>query len=239
MARAVTQIWDHTRFAHPRFDRVRDLLGRFAGEPAWPTIDALDAALAPELRSVEVRLVEAPKTRAALDANGLIDPASLYEVRIVEHGEIPSRPHNLHDLLNALVWAAFPQSKLALTRRLATIQRARAAGRSTLPSTRTREHDRLAMIDEGALLHVTDRDTTIWIFGHAIYEHTYAGDLAVRGAAVDLTLPGIDELDLAAARAAIDHGLASLDLATVVRDGPGVDVDSRTAVRDGPGIDVD
>ncbi len=223
MAGAVTP-WDPSRFGHTRFDRVHDLLDRFANERVWPTIESLDAALAPELRLVGVRLVEAPKTRAARAADGTIDPASLYEIRIAEHGEIPTRPHNLHDLLNALVWAAFPQSKRTLTRRLATIQRTRAAGRATLPSTRTREHDRLAMIDEGALLRVTDRETTTWIFGHAIYEHTYAGDLAVRGAAVDLRVE-IAGLDLVGARAAIDRALAQLDLATVVRDGPGIDVD--------------
>ncbi len=216
--------WDPDRFGHSRFDRVRDLIARITSEPAWPTITALDAALSPELRTAGVRLVEAPKTRAALGSDGAIEPASLYEVRIVEHGEIPTRPHNLHDLLNAVVWAAFPLTKLALTRRLATIQRARAANRSTLPSTRTREHDRLAMFDEGALLRVTDRETTTWIFGHAIYEHTYAGELAIRGAAVDLAVPGIDDLNLVDTRAAIDRALAHLDLASAVREGPGIDV---------------
>lgn len=214
--------WDPRRFGHARFDRVRDLIERFASASDWPAIPALDAVLAPELRTVGVRLVDAPKTRAALAADGAIDPASLYEVRIVEHGEIPTRPRNLHDLLNALVWAAFPRSKRALTQRLATIQRARAAGRATLPSTRTREHDRLAMFDEGALLRVNE--TTTWIFGHAIYEHTYAGVLGVRGAAVDLAVAGIDGLGLVAARAAIDDVLAGLALATAVREGPGIDV---------------
>jgi len=210
--------WDPRRFAHVRFDRVRDLIERFSGEPDWPTVSMLDHCL--ELAGMH--LVEAPKTRAALGADGAIDPASLYEIRIVERGEIPTRPRNLHDLLNALVWAAFPHTKLALTRRLATIQRARAAGRATLPSTRTREHDRLAMFDEGALLRVSG---TTWIFGHAIYEHTYAGELAVRGAAVDLDVPGLDGLGIVEARAAIDHILAGLDLATSLREGSGVVVD--------------
>lgn len=206
-------VWDPMRFQQSRFARIRDLLDRLTTSH-WPSVAAVDEALRPELSSVGVRLVEAPKTKAAL-VDGMIDPASLYEVRIVDRGEVPTRPHNLHDLLNAVVWAAFPHSKLALTRRLAEIQRARAAGRATLPSARTREHDRLAMIDEGAVLFVGG---ATWIFGHAIYEHAYAGDLAVRGGAVDLDPALITRSD-------IDHAFSRIDLASAMRPGPGVAIE--------------
>ena len=206
--------WEPARFAQPRFRRVRDLLERIA-TPAWPSVEAIDEAFAPELRGVGMRLIEAPKTRAALAADGTIDPASLYEVRIVERGEVPTRPHNLHDLLNAVVWAAFPRSKLALTTRLAEIQRTRAAGRATLPSARSREHDRLAMIDEGAVLLVGGQS---WIFGHAIYEHAYSGYLDVRGGAVVLEVAE-------PSRAAIDRAFAEADFASALRPGPGVPID--------------
>jgi DUF3025 family protein len=108
--------------------------------------------LRPELATVGVQLVEAAKSRPALAADGTIDPASLYEVRIAAQGEVPTRPRNAHDLCNALVWAAYPHAKLALTRALAAVQRARAAGRATLPATRTRAHDVLALVDEGGLV---------------------------------------------------------------------------------------
>ncbi len=193
---------------------MRDLLDRIS-TPAWPGVAALDEAFAPELRPVGIRLIDAPKTKAALAADGTIDPASLYEVRIADRGEVPTRPHNLHDLLNAVVWAAFPQSKLALTRRLAEIQRARATGRATLPSARSREHDRLAMIDEGAVLYVGGQ---AWIFGHAIYEHAYEGRLDIRGGAVDLEVAE-------PARGAIDRAFAVVDFATAMRSGPGVAID--------------
>ncbi len=194
-----------------------DLIERLA-TPAWPCVAAIDEAFAPELRSVGMRLIEAPKTKAALAADGTIDLASLYEVRIVERGEVPTRPNNLHDLLNAVVWAAFPVSKLALTRRLAEIQRARAAGRATLPSARSREHDRLAMIDEGAVLYVGGQ---VWIFGHAIYEHAYEGRLDIRGGAIDLD---VDE----PSRAAIDRAFAAVEFSTAMRSGPGVAIDDGT-----------
>ena len=214
--------WDPTRFAQPRFAKVADLIARLAHAPDWPSIAMLNDSFAPELSRAGVRLVEASKTKPVLDAVGTIDPSSLYEVRIVELGEIPTRPRNAHDLLNALVWAAFPEAKLALSRALAAVQRERAAGRASLPATRTRDHDRLALIDEGGLLVVNQ--TATWIFGHAIYEHAYAGELAVRGAPIDLVVPGVDQLALADARAAIDRVFAKADLARVVRTGPGVAV---------------
>src|ERR1041385_3771923 len=113
--------WEPSRFAQSRFARVADLVARFSGEASWPRIEQLNACFADELASVGVSLVEAEKTRPELRADGTIDPTSLYEVRIAERGEVPTRPENLHDLLNALVWAAFPRTKLALSRALAAI----------------------------------------------------------------------------------------------------------------------
>ena len=119
-------MWDPVRLQHPWFAGIADLAERIAGAREWPSIEMLNECLGAELGSVGVRLVESGKTKAAL-RDGAIDPASLYEVRIVEHGEIPTRARNAHDLLNTLIWAAFPHSKLALTRALAIIQRERAA----------------------------------------------------------------------------------------------------------------
>jgi len=218
--------WEPERLQHSRFLRVADLVGRLTGQREWPSVATLNDVFAPELARVGVRLVEEPKTRVALGADGAIDPASLYEVRIVDAGEIPTRPNNAHDLLNALVWAAFPLSKLALTRALATVQRERAAGKAKLPNARSPAHDRLAMIDEGALLVVRSGEkTSTWTFGHAIYEHAYAGVFDVRGAAIDLTVPDIEDVSLVEARARIDRVLADSDLSRAVRRGAGVAID--------------
>jgi hypothetical protein len=220
--------WDFARFARPRFARIADLVTRLADAGDWPSIAMLDERFRVELGSVGVRLVEAAKTRPVLGADGTIDASTLYEVRIVERGEIATRPRNAHDLCNALAWAAFPRAKLALSRALAAVQRARAAERSALPATRTRDHDRLALIDEGAVVCVAgSRTTSTWIFGHALYEHAYAGDLGVRGTAIDLALPEIDPLAPGAARAAVDRALAATDLAHAGRPGPGVPIDER------------
>lgn len=218
--------WDFARFAHRRFARIADLVARLADARDWPSIALLNDRFRVELASAGVQLVEAAKTRPALGADGTIDPSSLYEVRIVERGEVPTRPRNAHDLCNALAWAAFPHAKLALSRALAAAQRARAVGRRALPATRTHDHDRLALIDEGGVVCVTgSRTTSTWIFGHALYEHGYAGDLDVRGTAIDLALPDIDSLAPVAARAAIDRALAAVDLAHAARPGPGIPVE--------------
>ncbi len=218
--------WDFARFAQPRFDCIADLVARLADASDWPSIAMLNDRFRAELASVGVQLVEAAKTRPALGVDGTIDPSSLYEVRIVERGEVPTRPRNAHDLCNALAWAAFPHAKLALSRALAAVQRARACGRTTLPATRTHAHDRLALIDEGGVVFVAgSRTTSTWIFGHALYEHAYAGDLGVRGTAIDLALQEIDQLAPNAARAAVDRALAAADLTRAARHGPGIPVE--------------
>jgi hypothetical protein len=225
MMGAMLPRWDPARLAHPWFAGVADLVARFTREADWPSVARLGECLAAELASVGVRLVESAKTKSALGTDGYIDPSSLYEVRIAEHGEIPTRPRNAHDFLNALVWAAFPQSKLALSRALADVQRERAKGRTRLPATRTPAHDRLALVDEGALLRVTgSRTISTWIFGHAIYEHAYAGEYGVRGAAVVLEILGIEKLEPLAARRETDQVFAAADLERVVVAGPGMPV---------------
>jgi len=219
--------WQFARLTRPRFAGIADLVARLADAPDWPSVAMLNERFAAELGSVGVQLVEAAKTRTMRGPDGMVDPSSLYEVRIVERGEVPTRPCNAHDLCNALAWAAFPRAKLALSRALADVQRARAVGRQTLPATRTPAHDRLALIDEGGVVCVVgSRAPQTWIFGHALYEHAYDGDgdLRVRGAAIDLALPDGDGLGVEAARAVVDRALAAADLACAVRPGPGIPV---------------
>jgi len=208
------------RLAHPRFAGIADLIARVrAVGDGFPSVATIDRCFAAELATAGVRLVEEGKTKLALGSDGTIDPLSLYEVRIVDRGEIATRPNNVHDLMNALIWAAFPHAKRALTMAVATIQRARARGQTKLPSARSREHDRLAMIDEGGIVHAGG---ACWIFGHAIYEHAYAGELGVRGIGIDVAAP--------AKREAIDRELAALladpaRLAAAIRGHAGASVD--------------
>ncbi len=200
--------------ATARFVGIADVVAAIATAPDWPSCDDLNAWFAAPFASVGVRMVSADKTRAMLGPDGKLDPKSLYEVRISDTGEVPTRPRNLHDLLNALIWAAFPFSKKALTQRLAQMQRQRAAGQAKLPVARTRPHDRLALIDEGGVLRLPnvaypDAPCT-WIFGHAILEHAYAGVDDVRGATMQLRRATGAPGHLPPTRAQVDQVLAGI-----------------------------
>ncbi|NOU32420.1 MAG: DUF3025 domain-containing protein, partial [Polyangiaceae bacterium] len=142
-----------------------------------------DEVLAP---AAGVRFVESPPLprRRRRAPNGAGSGAgSDYDARIVREGVVPTRPGSLHDLMNALVWAAFPRAKAAVhARQLGFVERARAEG---TVGRRTKAHDALAILDEGgvlvaareplgseaeleaALVRGTARHL---VFGHGIYE---------------------------------------------------------------------
>jgi hypothetical protein len=106
-----------------------------------------------------------------------LDTGRLYDARIARDRCVPTRARSWHDFLNALVWATFPRSKLALHERQhrALVERIEPGSR-TLPATRTREHDALALLDEGGVVVLDDgraRETVL--FGHALYEGLVLG----------------------------------------------------------------
>jgi hypothetical protein len=69
-----------------------------------------------------------------------------YERRIAERGEILTRPDNLHDVCNALVWLAFPRTKAALTAIHV------AAPRAGSGNPRDRSRDAATLLDESGML---------------------------------------------------------------------------------------
>ena len=78
------------------------------------------------------------------------DPGSpSYEMRIFESGCVATRPDNLHDWFNALVWLAFPLAKARLNAMHAA-EIPREGGR------RGRLRDMLTIFDEGGALVVSD-----------------------------------------------------------------------------------
>jgi len=204
--------WAPARWTGPRLAAYASLVARLTASSTWPTIAELDRLLADRLRGEghrPVRLVEQP----ARPAPG----ALLYEVQVMERGEVPTRAANAHDLWNALVWATFPRAKWAIADRLGVIQQARAAAGPRLPGTRAPGHDRLAMLDEGGLIVVGARAVVI---GHAVLEHAARGVVDIRAASfpLDADLPWqIDAID-AALGAAIAAG-------GEVAPGPGVAID--------------
>lgn len=199
------------------FDAVRDLaLGLRSG-----SVEEIDSELGAR---AGVRFV--PQEPAARRRRGQeLVADDLYEVRIAGRREVPTRSGNLHDLCNALAWAAFPASKWALTCLVAAAQRRRVpTGARRLPGARTPAHDRLALIDEGGVLVAGAADSDAreelssgraraLVFGHALVEHALTGRSAVTGAALLLPVDptgSIDDL-----RRRLDDALA----AALTRDG--------------------
>lgn len=173
----------------PMFEPLR-LYGRTVLETRWPSLDDLQRLLAarepPITTRSGVRLGFVPQGRKA-DAF-----KEKYEPRIYLKGEVQVRRDNWHDLLNALVWLTFPQSKAALNERhyhaLLEQQAAGSQNRGPVQDAMTlfdeggvmvaaRDPELLGLIEDFAWkdLFWTRRtratmDMRFYLFGHALYE---------------------------------------------------------------------
>jgi hypothetical protein len=128
-----------------------------------------------------VRFVAAPPRRRR---GAPVDARALYDARITLDRTVPTRSRCWHDLLNALVWGAFPLAKRALhARQHRAMARRLAPGSCGLPPTRTPEQDALALLDEGGVVVMGGGDDIdrlrgsggVIVFGHAIYESLVFG----------------------------------------------------------------
>ena len=129
-----------------------------------------------------------------------------YEARIYLLGEVQVRPASWHDLLNALVWLAFPQAKAALNaRHYQAFLDQQASGATN----RGPVQDALTLFDEGGVIvaaadadllgHIRRfawkdlfwRERTrvadsmgFFLFGHALYEKALAPFSGITGRAI-------------------------------------------------------
>jgi len=172
------------RFGHPVFAACAGRSDWLQGD-AWPGTEALNLAL--EVTSdgdAHLRFVEQSPT--------LLDDGLHYEQRIQRDGRIATRPHNWHDLFNALIWIRYPALKRALNGR--QVEAIDLVGLKV----RSRAQSALTHFDEGgAIIIVRDaeilalwnthdwhglfwRHRTAWVdgrieiaavFGHALLEH--------------------------------------------------------------------
>ncbi|HEY2394866.1 MAG TPA: DUF3025 domain-containing protein [Rudaea sp.] len=191
----------------------------------WPDLDALNACCPPAPGVGSMRFVaQSP----ALLADGLH-----YEQRIAGRGDIATREHNWHDLLNALVWLRFAPLKSVLNAR--QVAQIAIVG----PKTRTRAQCALTLFDEAgvvvllrdaALLSLWDahdwhglfwRERSAWsdgrieaiVFGHALLEHALKNRQLLVGKALVVTVPQSIEVEHAASAdngAAIDAVVAGI-----------------------------
>ena len=204
-ARASASAFDPRFFERdPSFWPIARAASVFAACDDWPDVASYARAFVGE---APVRFEETPpKPRRHRRAGATVDLDALYDARIVNDRVVPTRPRCWHDFLNALVWATFPRSKWAVHDRQHRALSARLVpGMTRLPAERTREHDALALIDEGG---VVDLAGTKVLFGHALFEGLVLG---VRAMVARAVIAHVDVLpDDAASRIALaDAALAS------------------------------
>jgi Protein of unknown function (DUF3025) len=106
--RSASRPWDLACLSTPLFASVAGAARSFGQRPDWPeaaqlTALARDKGLA-NARGRPLRFT--PQTSRCGQRE--------YEAEIWADGRVPTRPHNWHDLLNALIWLSFPRTKAAL-----------------------------------------------------------------------------------------------------------------------------
>jgi hypothetical protein len=176
-----------------------------------------------------------PRARERHESPGAIDPDRLYDGCITRHRIVPTRAENWHDLLNALCFATWPKSKLALhERQYAVLSQRLLANDQRLPPSRTSEQDALTIFDEGGVVIAASSEAARALgktealssafettlreicasghaklvpFGHALFEHMVEGLPCPGTSARILVLPSIAEDSLALLRL-IDEALA-------------------------------
>jgi hypothetical protein len=168
--------------ADPLFWPIARAAEAFARDEGWPSVETYSRAFAAD---APVRFEAAPAVPRR--RRGGVNPARLYDARITRDGCVPTRPRSWHDFLNALVWATFPRSKRALhARQLGALTANLGPAARRLPPARSREHDALALIDEGGVVVLDDGDRReVVLFGHALYEGLVLG----RGAMTACEIP--------------------------------------------------
>ena len=170
----------------------------------WPTREQLDAmyrALTAGSADVAPLRFADNVRRQDKREQGRVRLDRLYDGRITEHGEVPTREGDWHDFFNALCFATFPRAKRALHERQYSVLQGRVPATSTrLPEARTREQDALTLFDEGGAVIAADADAALQLsavardprppllrvlceagrarvvpFGHALLEHLVEG----------------------------------------------------------------
>lgn len=155
------------------------LLAWLEKRQSWPTLAEFEALTRETgvrtASGLELRFVPAPRRRRRRGSSRRL-PSPNYEHRIYEHGEIQTRIHNWHDFFNAMAWVLFPQTKAALN--------ARQVLGGVPGVVRTREQDRLAMMDEGGVVMAQGQ---VLMLGHALMESMVYGKQDIRAMAFSVT----------------------------------------------------
>lgn len=177
----------HFLNSSPMFEPLRGVGESVEKLERWPTLDELNALLSPSIRTASgaaIRFVPQDGKPRCMEEK--------YEARIYLTGEVQTRTENWHDLFNALVWLAFPETKAAINvLHFAAISQSASAETGN----RGKTQDVLTLFDESGVvvLHADDEQANLlrehrwtelfWerrqavtermkfvIFGHSLYE---------------------------------------------------------------------
>ncbi len=197
--------------------------------PGWPDLAELQRLLdrrAPVVRNADgraLRLVPQGRRSRTLEER--------YEARVFLNGELQVREGNWHDILNVLVWLAFPRAKAALNARHHVALREQFVARAR---NRGPAQDALTLFDEGGIVVASADDELtgylrdwrwkdlfwdrrarlqsrmrFYLFGHALYEKALspftgitARGIVLRAEPELLAAPLVEQL------AAVDAGVA-------------------------------
>ena len=211
---------DPAMFAQPPLSQWREFSALLEGGD-WPDIAALNGLVE--------NAAHAALPRFIVQTPALLRDGRHYEQRIAERGQIATREHNWHDLLNALIWLRFPALKAALNgRQVAEIAQIGAKQRSRAQCALTHfdEAGVVVILRDPALLTLWDthdwhglfwRERDAWldgrieaiVFGHALLEHALRPQQLLVGKALAVVVPQNGKVEDAAigyVAAGIRHG---------------------------------
>lgn len=179
--------WPNDFVRQPLFASVAEVARRLTVRNTWPSLEELN-----RLARVE-GLVNARGLPLRFVAQTSPCGQRAYEAGILTRGEILTRVDNWHDVFNALVWFAFPQSKAALNAVQCRCLRDSGRGGNRPPLS-----DAATLFDESGLILVVQDDelvellrthrwreafltrraawseVRVYLFGHALLEKSLA-----------------------------------------------------------------
>jgi hypothetical protein len=186
------------------FEPLRAHAPAFGGD--WPDREALQGLL--DRREPRVSNVAGAPLRLVAQGRRPRTFRERYEARVFLDGELQFRERNWHDLLNVLVWLAFPRAKAALNaRHYQALESQQAAGAPNRGPTQ----DALTLFDEGGVVVVSADEELreclrnwrwkelFWgrrarlagrmrflLFGHALYEKALRPFIGITGRGIVL-----------------------------------------------------
>lgn len=205
----------------------------FAQLGDWPQLADLDRAYAELAGGIAPLHFRANVRKQDKRAQGRVVLSALYDARISQSGEVPTRERDWHDLLNMLCFTTFPRSKRALhARQYACLAQRIEPDMQRFPNTRTPEQDALTLFDEGGVVLALEapaaaqlraasererdalclslseaRKLRVVPFGHALFEHLVEGLRCPGGCTQIIEVPEL-WADDAVFLSSLDHRLS-------------------------------